>query len=74
MTTFARRNHVGVHAPQDFGLGLVVIGALLCVLGLVLFAVLSLETAGPRTEGARVPEGAYAETPAAAPVTSIAAQ
>ena len=49
------------------------VGALLCVLGLVLFAVLSLDTAGPRTEGARVPEGAYRETPAAAPGT-IAAQ
>lgn len=73
MATFALRDRSHGHAPQDFGLGLVVVGALLCVLGLVLFAVLSLDTAGPRTEGARVPEGAYRETPAAAPGT-IAAQ
>ena len=47
---------------------------MLCVLGLVLFVALSLETAGPRSEGARVPEGAFVETPAAAPAASIAAQ
>ena len=73
MATFAGRDQRHVHAPQDFGLGLVVVGALLCVLGLILFVVLSLNTAGPRTEGVRVPEGAYVETPAAAPAT-IAAQ
>lgn len=73
MATFARRDQSHGHAPQDFGLGLVVVGALLCALGLILFVALSFETSGPRTEGVRAPEGAYRETPAAAPGT-IAAQ
>jgi hypothetical protein len=59
--------------PGEFALGLVVVGSLLCLMGLLLFVILSFDGAGPRTEGSRVPEGAYRETPAAAPAT-IAAQ
>ncbi len=68
-----RRHQPRSTVPHDFGLGLVVIGTLMCVLGLMLFVVLSMEGAGPRTEVTRMPEGAYQETPVSAPRT-IAAQ
>jgi hypothetical protein len=73
MASMARRNHRRSLLPADFGLGLVVVGSLLCVLGILLFVVLGLEGSGPGSEGARVPDNAYRETPAAAP-TGIAAQ
>ncbi len=69
----ARRQQQRSPLPRDFGLGLVVIGALMCVLGLLLFVVLSMEGAGARSEVTRMPEGAYQETPVSAPAT-IAAQ
>ena len=73
MASMARRGHRDSPLPEDFGLGLVVVGMLLCLLAMLFFIILGLEGAGPGAEGARAPENAYRETPAPAP-TSIAAQ
>lgn len=77
MATMVRRTHQRAQPrtglPNDFGLGLVVTAVLLFIAAFVLFLVLNFDTTGPRTEGQRLPEGAFQETSVPAPST-IAAQ
>ena len=51
MASMARRGHRDSPLPEDFGLGLVVVGMLLCLLAMLFFIILGLEGAGPGAEG-----------------------